>query len=129
MRQQQGDDGGNAGQWGCMSIVVLALLAAGIWVGLLGRDMILDTPPALCGSQVIEEGETCEHYSRSTGGTTDSFGADEAADRQDSAKDFFGWIVVAIGGAIGLAGVGIAVLAVKYRKDDRPEGGAATGSA
>ncbi|MFI5722292.1 hypothetical protein [Streptomyces cyaneofuscatus] len=108
---------GKAGQWGCVSVVVLVLLTAGIWVGLVGKDMIADKPPALCGSRVMEEGEKCESYSRSTGGTTDTFDAEEAADRQDSAKDFFGWIVLAFGGALTLAGVGVAVLAVKYRKD------------
>lgn len=113
---------GKAGQWGCVSVVVLVLLTAGIWVGLVGKDMIVDKPPALCGSRVMEEGEKCESYSRSTGRTTDTFGAEEAANRQDSAKDFFGWIVVAFGGALTLAGVGVAVLAVKYRKD--PAGGA-----
>ncbi|WP_433544413.1 hypothetical protein ACQPZG_04340 (plasmid) [Streptomyces sp. CA-294286] len=109
---------GKAGQWGCMSVVVIALLGAGIWVGLLGRDMIADTPPALCGSRVLEEGQTCESYSRSTGRTTDTFGAEEAANKQDTAKDFFGWVVVAVGGTLTLAGGGLAVMAVKYRKDD-----------
>jgi hypothetical protein len=55
---------GSVGQWGCMSVVVLVLLTAGIWVGLVGKDMIVDEPPALCGSQIMEEGETCESYSR-----------------------------------------------------------------
>ncbi|WP_432121112.1 hypothetical protein [Streptomyces sp. S1] len=108
---------GKAGEWGCVSIVVLVLLTAGLWVGLVGKDMIADEPPALCGSRVMEEGQTCERYSRSTGKTTDTFGAEEAADQQDTAKDFFGWIVVAIGSSLALAGVGIAVLAVKHRNE------------
>ncbi|MGW4234905.1 hypothetical protein ACWEF9_37515 [Streptomyces sp. NPDC004980] len=106
------------GQWGCVSIVVLVLLTAGIWVGLVGKDMIVDEPPALCGGQIMEEGQTCESYSRSSGKTTDTFGAEEAANQQDTAKDFFGWVVVVIGGTMALAGGGLAVMAIKYRKDD-----------
>lgn len=101
-----------------MSVIVLVLLTAGIWVGLVGKDMIVDEPPALCGGQIMEEDQTCESYSRSSGKTTGTFGAEEAADQQDTAKDIFGWIVVVIGGTMAAAGVGLAVMAVKYRKDD-----------
>ncbi|MFI9119799.1 hypothetical protein ACIGW0_10460 [Streptomyces bikiniensis] len=104
--------------WGCVSVVVLVLVTAGVWIGLVGRDMILDEPPALCGSRIMEEGQTCERYSRSTGETTDSFGAEEAANSQNTAKDVFGWIVVAVGGTLALAGGALVVMAVKYREDD-----------
>ncbi|MFC7976176.1 hypothetical protein ACFUT3_13145 [Streptomyces cinereoruber] len=105
-------------QWGCVSVVVLVLLTAGIWIGLVGKEMIVDEPPALCGSRILEEGQTCERYSRSTGETIDSYGPDEAANRQDTAKDTFGWIVVAVGGTLTLAGGALVVMAIKYREDD-----------
>ncbi|MFE3560439.1 hypothetical protein ACFXKW_37155 [Streptomyces sp. NPDC059193] len=106
---------GKASHWGCVTPVVLVLVAAGIWIALIGKDMIADEPPALCGSRIMEEGETCERYSRSTGKTTDTFGADESRKEQDISKDIFGWIFVAVGGVVGLAGVGLMGLAIKYR--------------
>ncbi|MFE0652056.1 hypothetical protein ACFVZH_26100 [Streptomyces sp. NPDC059534] len=70
---------------------------------LLGRNMITSEAKALCGSQVIEQGQTCV---RGSGDSAVRFGADEAQNEQDTSKDIFGWIVVLVGGAVSLGGAG-----------------------
>lgn len=103
--------------WGCLIPIVMTIVAAGIAVIMFGKGMVDSEPPALCGSQVMEEGQECV---RGSGDSAVRFGADEARQEQDSAKDFFGWIVILVGGGVSLGGVGILWLAIKYRKEPHP---------
>ncbi|MFI8880315.1 hypothetical protein [Streptomyces sp. NPDC055243] len=106
--------------WGCVIPLVTVLLAFGIWVGSVGVDMITDTPPALCGGSEMDEGDTCNEYSRHSGDKLGEFDAAESQNSQDSSKDFFGWIVVVFGGAVALTGVGVLVGAITYRPRPSP---------
>lgn len=65
-----------------------------------------------------------------SGEELDSFDADEAKNRQNNAKDFFGWVVSLIGGAVTAGGCALMHTAIKYRMGaDQGQGADGNGGA
>jgi hypothetical protein len=92
------------GYLGCQLVTVIIILAVAGTVLYGGISLINSEPNAMCGSSILKEGQTCERVSRSSGEAIGTFDADGARRGDNLARDFFGWIIIAIGGAIGFVG-------------------------
>ncbi|WP_307669084.1 hypothetical protein [Streptomyces sp. V2I9] len=100
---------------GCAIPIALVIAAAGVALLMYSWDLTQSEANAVCGSSVMEEGQTCMVGS---GEGAVHRSADDMRSGENAAQKIFGWAGVLAGGAIALGGGALMVAVIRNRNDD-----------